>query len=58
MQQTGRVAYHTMQRVRTAGSAIGMRLKEEIDANVKIVSGDTTYTAEDRDLLAEFSTQL
>jgi hypothetical protein len=37
---------------------IGMRLKEEIDANIKILSGDTTYTLEDRALLAEFSAKL
>ena len=35
-----------------------MRLKEEIDANIKILSGDTACTPEDRDLLAEFSAQL
>jgi hypothetical protein len=35
-----------------------MRLKEEIDANIKILSGDTTYTLEDRALLAEFSAKL
>jgi len=33
---------------------IGMRLKEEVDANIKILSGDTTYTLHDRALLAEF----
>jgi hypothetical protein len=32
-----------------------MRLKEEIDANLNILSGDVPYTAEDRALLAEFS---
>ena len=37
---------------------IGMRLKEEIDANVNILSGDGTYTPEDRTLLAEFSAKL
>jgi predicted aldo/keto reductase-like oxidoreductase len=37
---------------------IGMRLKGEIDANIKILSGDTTYTLEDRALLAEFSARL
>jgi predicted aldo/keto reductase-like oxidoreductase len=37
---------------------IGMRLKEEIDANIKILSGDATYTLEDRALLAEFSAKL
>jgi len=33
---------------------IGMRLKEEIDANIKTLSGDVTYTLDDRALLAEF----
>ena len=37
---------------------IGMRLKEELDANIKILSADTTYTLEDRALLAEFSARL
>jgi hypothetical protein len=31
-----------------------MRLKEEINANIKILSGDATYTLEDRALRAEF----
>jgi len=30
-------------------------LKEEVDANIKILSGDATYTLDDRALLAEFS---
>jgi len=34
---------------------IGMRLKHEIDANIKILSGDLSYTVDDRALLAEFS---
>ena len=34
---------------------IGMRLKEEVDANIKILSSDATYTLDDRALLAEFS---
>jgi predicted aldo/keto reductase-like oxidoreductase len=38
--------------------AIGMRLKEEIDANLKIFSGDTTYTLEDRALLTEYAAKL
>jgi len=33
---------------------IGMRLKEEIDANIKTLSGDVTYTPDDRARLAEF----
>jgi hypothetical protein len=31
-----------------------MRLKDEIDANLKILSGDPTFTVEDRAVLAEF----
>lgn len=34
---------------------IGMRLESEIDANVRALAGDLTYTDEDRALLAEFS---
>ncbi len=34
--------------------AIGMRLKKEVDANIKTLSGDTAYTAVDEDLLTEF----
>lgn len=33
---------------------IGMRLKDEIDANVKILTGDTSYTSDDRSLLTDF----
>jgi predicted aldo/keto reductase-like oxidoreductase len=33
---------------------IGMRLKQEIDANIKTLSGDVAYTLGDRALLAEF----
>jgi predicted aldo/keto reductase-like oxidoreductase len=33
---------------------IGMRLKEEVDANLKTLAGDVTYTLDDRALLAEF----
>jgi predicted aldo/keto reductase-like oxidoreductase len=33
---------------------IGMRLKKEVDANIKTLSGDTVYTLNDRALLAEF----
>lgn len=34
---------------------IGMRLGRDIDANIKTLSSDVTYTPEDRALLAEFS---
>ncbi len=33
---------------------IGMRLKKEVDANIETLSGDATYTLDDRALLAEF----
>ena len=33
---------------------IGMRLKKEVDANIKTLSSDATYTLDDRALLAEF----
>jgi predicted aldo/keto reductase-like oxidoreductase len=33
---------------------IGMRLRQELDANIKILSSDATYTLDDRALLAEF----
>ncbi len=36
---------------------IGMRLKEEIDANIRILAGRSPYTSDDRALLAEFSVQ-
>ena len=34
---------------------IGMRLEREVDANIKTLSDDVTYTLDDRALLAEFS---
>jgi predicted aldo/keto reductase-like oxidoreductase len=34
---------------------IGMRLKKEVDANIKTLSGDATYTLDDRALLARFT---
>lgn len=34
---------------------IGMRLKQEIDANIKTLSGDAAYTLDDRALLARYS---
>jgi predicted aldo/keto reductase-like oxidoreductase len=36
---------------------IGMRLKEEVDANIQTLLGDLTYTLDDRALLAEFSAE-
>ena len=49
---------HVLQDQRVQVLNIGMRLKEEIDANLKILSGDATYTPDDRALLAEFSAKL
>lgn len=34
---------------------IGMRFRHEIDANIKILAGDTAYTKDDRTLLAAYS---
>jgi len=50
--------HHVLQDPRVHVLNIGMRLTEEIDANIKIISGDTTFTPEDRDVLAQFSAQL
>jgi predicted aldo/keto reductase-like oxidoreductase len=36
---------------------VGMRLEKEVDANIKTLSGDATYTLGDRALLAEFSSR-
>ena len=33
---------------------IDMHLRQELDANIRILSGDATYTPDDRALLAEF----
>ena len=49
---------HVLQDQRVHMLCVGMRLKEEIDANLKILSSDATYTPEDRSLLAEFSAKL
>jgi len=37
---------------------IGMRSKEEVDANIKVVSADSKFTKEDRALLEEFTRKL
>jgi predicted aldo/keto reductase-like oxidoreductase len=49
---------HVLQDQRVHILAIGMRLKEEVDANLKTLSGDGAYTVEDRALLAEVSARL
>ncbi len=45
---------HVLQDERIHLLTIGMLLKEEVDANIKTLSGDVTYTLDDRALLAEF----
>ena len=49
---------HVLQDPRIHVLNIGMRLKEEIDANIGILCGEAAYTLEDRALLAEFSAKL
>ena len=54
----GAAIRHVLQDPRIHILNIGMRLKEEIDANIGVLSGNPAYTREDRDLLAEFSAKL
>jgi predicted aldo/keto reductase-like oxidoreductase len=49
---------HVLQDKRVDLLAIGIHLQGQIDANIQVVSGDTTCTAEDRALLSEFSAKL
>jgi hypothetical protein len=46
---------HVLQEDRVHVLNIRVRPKEEIDANIRILSGDSAYTVENRALLAEFS---
>lgn len=50
--------HHVLQDERVHLLNIGMRLPEEIDANIRIVSGDPTFTSDERDLLAQFAVPL
>ncbi len=54
----GAACRYLLQDERVHVLAIGMRFPAEIDANVKTLAGDTTYTNEDRALLAGFSSAL
>ena len=54
----GAAIRHVLQDKRIHVLNIGMRLKEEIDANLRVITEDTNYTLEDRALLAEFSAKL
>jgi predicted aldo/keto reductase-like oxidoreductase len=58
MQLPAAAIRHVLQDQRVHMLTIGMRLKEEMDANLEILSGKATYTPEDRALLAEFSAKL
>ncbi|MCS3919816.1 aldo/keto reductase [Fervidibacter sacchari] len=49
---------YVMQDKRINLLVIGMRSKEEVDANIKVVSADSKFTKEDRALLAEFTRKL
>ncbi len=49
---------HVLQDERIDLLAIGMHLPDQIDSNLKTLSGDTTCTPEDRALLSEFSAKL
>ena len=49
---------HVLQDQRVHVLNIGMRLKEEIDANLDILAGNPAHTVEDRALLAEYCAKL
>ncbi|MCS7239584.1 MAG: aldo/keto reductase [Thermoguttaceae bacterium] len=49
---------HVLNDPRVHVLTIGMRLTKEIDFNLAVISGDTTYTLQDRALLANFCAKL
>jgi len=53
-QLPGAAIRHVLDDERIDLLVIGMRLEQDIEANTKTLSGDITYTADDRALLAEF----
>jgi len=57
-QLPGAAIRYVMQDARVHVLNIGMRLKREIEANLKVLAGDPTCTSDDRTLLAEFSAKL
>jgi predicted aldo/keto reductase-like oxidoreductase len=57
-QLPGAAIRHVMQDKRVDLLDIGMTLKEHIDANIQVVTGDAPCTPADRALLAEFSAKL
>jgi predicted aldo/keto reductase-like oxidoreductase len=56
-QLPGAAIRHILQDERVHLLTIGMRLPEEIDANVRHLAGDHSYTPEDRALLAGYTAQ-
>ena len=50
----GAAIRHVLKDKRIGMLTIGMRLRNEIDANIKTLAGDTAFTDADRDLLEEF----
>jgi predicted aldo/keto reductase-like oxidoreductase len=57
-QLPGAAIRHVLQDQRVHLLAIGMHLPDQINANLKTLSGEATCTPEDRALLAEFSAKL
>jgi predicted aldo/keto reductase-like oxidoreductase len=57
-QLPGAAIRHVLQDTRVHLLAIGMHVKEQIDGNIQIFTGDVTYTPQDRSLLSEFSAML
>lgn len=57
-QLPGAAIRHVLHDPRVHVLNLGMRLKEEVDRNLEVLTGDTTYTLEDRALLAGFSARL
>jgi predicted aldo/keto reductase-like oxidoreductase len=56
-QLPGAAIRHVLQDKRVHVLTIGMRLKHEIDANIRTLAGDATLTTDDRAVLAEFTAQ-
>lgn len=57
-QLPGAAIRHALQDRRVQMLAVGMRLRSDIDANLKTLSADAAYSPADRALLAEFSAKL
>jgi predicted aldo/keto reductase-like oxidoreductase len=57
-QLPGAAMRYVLQDKRVHVLAIGMHLRDQIDANLKTLSGNAACTPEDRALLAEFSAKL